>query len=49
LAGGTDFTSEGTARYVPTVVDTFIKGRRWDSLLNDPPHPRRPLTPAASV
>jgi phosphoglycerate dehydrogenase-like enzyme len=47
MAGGTDFTSEGTARYVATVVDTFLKGQRWDSLLNDPPNPRRPLASAA--
>jgi phosphoglycerate dehydrogenase-like enzyme len=47
MAGGTDFTSEGTARYVATVIDAFIKGQRWDSLLNDPPNPRRPLAVAA--
>jgi D-3-phosphoglycerate dehydrogenase len=43
MAGGTDLTIEGTARYIGTVLDEFANGRRWKSLLNDPPKPRRPL------
>jgi phosphoglycerate dehydrogenase-like enzyme len=43
MAGSTDVTIEGTARYVATILDTFADGRRWKSLLNDPPSPRRPL------
>jgi phosphoglycerate dehydrogenase-like enzyme len=43
MAGGTDLTMDGTARYVRTVVDALAKGQRWNSLLNDPPKPRRPL------
>jgi phosphoglycerate dehydrogenase-like enzyme len=43
MAGGTDVSIEGTVRYVGSVIDSFAKGWRWNSLLNDPPKPRRPL------
>jgi phosphoglycerate dehydrogenase-like enzyme len=43
MAGATDVSIEGTARYVGTVIDSFANGWRWNSLLNDPPKPRRPL------
>jgi phosphoglycerate dehydrogenase-like enzyme len=43
MAGATDVSIQGVARYVGTVIDAFANGRRWDSLLNDPPKPRRPL------
>ena len=43
MAGGTDVSIEGTARYVGSVIDEFANGWSWNSLLNDPPKPRRPL------
>ncbi|MGP6156924.1 MAG: NAD(P)-dependent oxidoreductase [Vulcanimicrobiaceae bacterium] len=43
IAGPTDLMIEGTSRYIGSVVDAFVHGQRWDSLLNDPPHPRRPF------
>ena len=43
IAGPTDHTIEGTTKYVAGVIDALEHGRRWGSLLNDPPHPRRPL------
>ncbi len=49
MAGGTDVTIECTAQYVGTVIDAFAKGRRWNSLLNDPPKPRRPLHDHAAI
>jgi phosphoglycerate dehydrogenase-like enzyme len=44
IAGPTDLTIEGTTRYVASVIDALEHGRRWGSLLNDPPRPRRALT-----
>jgi hypothetical protein len=49
MAGGTDVTIECTAQYVGSVIDAFANGRRWNSLLNDPPKPRRPLHDRAAV
>lgn len=49
IAGPTDVTIEGTARYVGEVIQSFMEGHRWGSLLNDPPHPRRPLHPAEAT
>jgi phosphoglycerate dehydrogenase-like enzyme len=43
MAGPTDLTIDGTSRYVASVVAALEEGRRWGSLLNDPPHPRRAL------
>jgi phosphoglycerate dehydrogenase-like enzyme len=43
IAGPTDFTIDGTSRYVAGVIDALEHGRRWGSLLNNPPHPRRRL------
>jgi phosphoglycerate dehydrogenase-like enzyme len=43
MAGGTDLSIAGVAQYVGTVVDAFANGWRWNSLLNDPPKPRRAL------
>jgi phosphoglycerate dehydrogenase-like enzyme len=43
VAGGTDLSIEGVVQYVGTVIDAFSNGLRWDSLLNEPPKPRRPL------
>ena len=43
IAGPTDFTIEGTSKYVASVIEAFEHGERWGSLLNDPPQPRRPL------
>jgi len=43
IAGPTDFTIDGTTRYVAGVIDALERGRRWGSLLNNPPHPRRSL------
>jgi phosphoglycerate dehydrogenase-like enzyme len=49
MAGATDVSIEGTARYVGTVIDSFANGWRWNSLLNDPPKPRRPLHQRAAT
>jgi len=49
VAGATDASIEGTVRYVGTVIDAFTSGRRWNSLLNDPPKPRRPLHQRAAT
>jgi phosphoglycerate dehydrogenase-like enzyme len=49
MAGGTDVTIECTAQYVGTVIDEFAKGRRWNSLVNDPQKPRRPLHDQAAT
>jgi phosphoglycerate dehydrogenase-like enzyme len=49
MAGATDLSIEGTVRYVAAVVDAFANGWRWNSLLNDPPKPRRPLHDHAAV
>jgi phosphoglycerate dehydrogenase-like enzyme len=43
IAGATDASIEGVAQYVGTVIDAFANGWRWNSLLDDPPKPRRPL------
>jgi phosphoglycerate dehydrogenase-like enzyme len=43
MAGGTELSIEGVARYVATAIDAFANGWRWNSLLNDPPKPRRAL------
>ena len=43
IAGPTDLTIEGTTKYIAGVIDALERGRRWGSLLNDPPHPRRSL------
>lgn len=49
IAGPTDVSIAGTARYVGTVIDAFANGRRWNSLLNDPPRPRRLLRDRAAT
>lgn len=49
MAGATDLSIEGTAQYVGTVIDAFANGWRWNSLLNDPPNPRRPLHDRAAT
>jgi lactate dehydrogenase-like 2-hydroxyacid dehydrogenase len=47
--GPTDLSIEGAARYVGTVIDAFASGWRWNSLLDDPPGPRRPLQDRAAT
>ncbi len=49
LGGRIRVLIEGSVRYVATVVDAFENGWRWNSLLNDPPKPRRRLHDHAAV
>jgi phosphoglycerate dehydrogenase-like enzyme len=49
MAGASDVSIEGTAGYLGTVIDAFAKGLRWNSLLNDPPKPRRSLHHSAAT
>jgi phosphoglycerate dehydrogenase-like enzyme len=49
MAGATDVSIEGTTRYVAAVIDAFANGWCWNSLLNEPPKPRRPLHQRAAT
>ena len=43
IAGFTDLTLDGTATYLTAALGKFRAGERFESLLNEPPSPRRTL------